>query len=126
MMQEDPRHQAIHLLLSIAWTDGKIAPAERAMLTQLIAQTPGAGESAVLIGWLDAAPPEPAWDDVSAELAQEVLVQALRLVMIDRVVTPSEQDVLDRLRKRLGLDDRAYAKLQQQVERELVHTGALG
>jgi hypothetical protein len=46
--------------------------------------------------------------------------------MIDRVVTPAEQDALDRLRRLLGLDERTFAKLQQQVERELINTGALG
>ncbi len=127
MMQEDPRHQALHLLLAIAWTDGKIAPTERAMLAELIARAPGGADSETLTGWLDAPPPAPPWEALAASgHGQEALVNALRLVMIDRVVTPAEQDALERLRLLLGLDERAFAKLQQQVERELINTGALG
>jgi uncharacterized membrane protein YebE (DUF533 family) len=127
MIQDDPRHQALHLLLAIAWADGEIAPTERAMLAELIARAPGAADNETLTSWLDSAPPAPDWDAIAAgEAAHELLVNALRLSMIDRVVTPAEQEVLNRLRLKLGLDDRAYAQLQQRVERELVRSGALG
>lgn len=112
----------LHCILSMAWADGTFAMVERDYLNSLIL---GIGADAALTAkvqsWLDHAPPAPDWDKIVADpdLGELILRQALELSMLDMSVSMREMAFLQQLADRLGLEDIAFFKLQQEVEQQL-------
>jgi uncharacterized membrane protein YebE (DUF533 family) len=126
---EQPTNEIFHVLASLAWADGSIAPAERALLEDLL-QTHilDDEERTQLTRWLDEAPPTISVAHYSAvpEVASTIMLQGLRLMMIDHVFSICEQAMMERLREQLNISPRDYAQLQMHVERELAESGKLG
>ncbi len=113
----------LQAIFALAWVDDAFHRDERAYLVGLMdsaSLTPEERRQAH--AWLDAPPPTPDWAAITQDpaLGLALLRQATLLSMLDMSVSAREQAFLVALGARLGLDERAFFALQQDVERELI------
>lgn len=119
-MGEDIKKACVHYVIALAWSDGSMDPVERDFLQGLIERAAlSSADRAQLEGWLDTAPPEPHWETLTKreDLAEDVLRQAMILACMDMSVTAKEMAFLHRLREKIGMEEMAFYRIQQEVER---------
>ena len=105
----------LHLLFSVAWTDGELAVSEREYLKGLYERLEITGG---VSQWFDEPPETPDWNALRADsdTAEAVLRHAMVVAAADDRVAYEETTLMERLRERLGVSETDFHAIQREVE----------